>query len=94
VDAVLYGEIRNLSSNPVTFGQDTFASAFLVTVQASVKLVRSSDGKVLWENADFLFRERYVLDPRVTEFFSEQNPALGRLAHDFAGSLASTVLNQ
>jgi hypothetical protein len=94
VDAILYGEIRNLSSNPVTFGQDTFASAFLVTVQASVKLVRPSDGKVLWENPDFLFRERYVLDPRVTEFFSEQNPALERLARDFAGSLASTVLNQ
>jgi hypothetical protein len=93
-DAVLYGEIRSLSSSPVTFGQDTFASAFLVTVQVSVKLVRRSDGKILWENPDFMFRERYVLDPRVTEFFSEQNPALERLARDFAGNLASTVLNQ
>lgn len=93
-EAVLYGEIRSLSSNPVTFGQDTFGSAFLVTVLASAKLVRRSDGKVLWENADLLFRERYVLNPRVTEFFSEQNPALERLARDLAGALAAAILGQ
>lgn len=93
-DAVLYGEIRTLSSNPVTFGQDTFGSAFLVTVQTSVRLVRRSDGKVLWENADLVFRERYVLNPRVTEFFSEQNPALERLARDLAGSLAGAILGR
>jgi len=94
VDAVLYGEIRNLNSNPVTFGADTFGSAFLVSVYASVRLIRPRDGKVLWEKNDFLFRERYVLNARVTEFFSEQNPALERLARDFAASLAATVLNQ
>ncbi len=93
-DAVLYGEIRSLSSNPVTFGQDTFGSAFMVAVQASVRLVRRSDGKVLWENTDLLFRERYVLNPRVTEFFSEQNPALDRLARDLAGSIAGAILGQ
>jgi hypothetical protein len=92
-DAVLYGEIKNMNSVSVAFGQDTFGSAFLVTVQASVKLVRQRDGKVLWENPDLVFRERYVLDPKVTEFFSEQNPALERLARDFAGSLASSLLN-
>jgi outer membrane lipopolysaccharide assembly protein LptE/RlpB len=93
-DAILYGEVRSVSSNPVSFGLDTFGSAFLVTVQASLRLVRRRDGKVLWENGDFSFRERYVLDPSVTEFFSEQNPALERLAQDLAASLASTILNQ
>ncbi|MBM3790800.1 MAG: hypothetical protein FJW35_10705, partial [Acidobacteria bacterium] len=43
-DAVLQGEVRSLSSNPVTFGEDTFGSAFLVTVQVAVKLIRRSDG--------------------------------------------------
>lgn len=93
-EAVLYGEIRSLSSNPVTFGQDTFGSAFLVTVQASARLVRRSDGKILWENTDLLFRERYALNPRVSEFFSEQNPALERLARDLAGTLAGSILGQ
>jgi hypothetical protein len=93
-DAVLYGRIHSLSSNPVTFGQDTFGSALLVTVQASARLVRRSDGKVLWENTDLLFRERYALNPRVSEFFSEQNPALERLARDLAGTLAGAILGQ
>ncbi len=91
-DAVLFGEIRNVSSTPVTFGYNTFGSAFLITVQISVKLVRTSDKAVLWEEANFLFRERYVLNSKVTDFFAEDNPALDRLARDFATSLVSTIL--
>jgi hypothetical protein len=94
VDALLVGEIRSMSATPVTFGTDTFGSVFLVTVQLAVKLVRTRDGAVLWENADYLFRERYELNRNVVEFFSEENPALERLAREFASSLASTVLNR
>jgi hypothetical protein len=94
VDAVLQGEIRTVNSSPVTFGSDTFASAFLVTVQLAVKLVRVADSAVLWENNNFLYRERYVLNRSVTDFFFEENPALDRLASDFAASLVSTILNQ
>ncbi len=93
VQAVLVGEILSMSSSPVTFGTDTFASAFLVTVQMSVKLVRTSDSKVLWENNNFLFRERYALNSKLTDFFSEENPALERLSREFASSLVSTILN-
>jgi len=94
VDAVLQGEIRNLSSSPVTFGTDAFGSAFLVTVQMSVKLVRVRDGTVIFENPDFTFRGRYVLNSKVTEFFSEENAAVERLAREFAASLASTILTR
>jgi hypothetical protein len=94
VDAVLLGEIRSVSSSPVTFGNDTFASAFLVTVQMGVKLVRVRDSAVLWQTPDFLYRERYILNSNVTEFFSEENPALDRLSREFAASLVSTILNR
>ncbi len=94
VDAVLVGEILSFSSTPVTFGNNTFASTFLVTVQVAVKLVRGKDSAVLWQNPDFLFRERYVLNSNVTEFFSEENPALERLSREFAASLVSTMLNR
>jgi hypothetical protein len=93
VQAVLLGELNNISSSPVTFGTDSFASAFLVTVHMSVKLVRTSDSKVLWQNNDFLYRERYVLNSKLGDFFSEENPALDRLAREFASSLVSTILN-
>lgn len=94
VDAVLIGEIKNISSSPVTFGSDSFGSAFLVTVQIGVKLVRVKDSKVLWENPDYLYRERYQLSRDVKNFFSEEGPALERLSRDFAASLASVVLNR
>jgi len=92
VDAVLLGEIYNVSSVPTTFGSQTFGSAFLVTVQMSVKLVKLKDSTVIWQKTGFLYRERYVLNSTVQDFFSEENPALERLARDFAASLASTIL--
>ena len=83
---MLAGEIRSFSSSPVTFGLDTFGSAFLVTVHMAVKLTRVRDGAVLWENPNYVYSERYVLNAKITDFFSEENPALERLARDFAAS--------
>jgi hypothetical protein len=99
VDSVLLGEIRSVSSVPVTFGtqtvgSQTFGSAFLVTVQLSVKLMRLSDSTILWQNSDFLYIERYVLNADVRDFFSEENPALERLAKNLAASLASTIFDR
>ena len=93
VDGVLTGEIRSFNSSPVIYGTDTFGSAFLVTVGMAVKLTRLSDGAVLWENPNYVYSERYVLNTKITDFFSEENPALERLARDFAAALASTVLS-
>ncbi len=99
VESVLLGEIQSVNSEPVTFGtqevgSQTFGSAFLVTVRAKVRLIRLKDSAVLWESDDFLHRERYVLNTSVADFFDEENPALKRLARDFASRLASTILNR
>jgi hypothetical protein len=99
VDAVLLGEIQKVSSVPATFGtqtigSQTFGSAFLITVEGAIKLVRTRDSKILWQNERFLFRERYVLNANVREFFSEDNPALERLARSFASSLAGAILDR
>jgi Lipopolysaccharide-assembly len=94
VDAVLQGDIRAISQSPVTYAVDAYGSAFVVTVQVAVKLVRTSDSAVLWENPNFLFTERYVLTSKVTDYFSQEGPALDRLSRDFAASLASTVLSR
>jgi hypothetical protein len=99
VDLVLLGEIRDVSFVPVTFGtqeerSQTTGSTFLVTVQLSVQLLRTSDSLTIWKKDDFLFRERYVMNFNVRDFFSEENPALERLAQHFAASLASSILNR
>ena len=93
VDAILFGEIGSVSSIPLTYGLQTYGSAFLVTVQMSVKLIRLKDSTVIWQNNSYLFRERYVLNSIVSDFFSEESPALSRLSQDFATSLVSSILN-
>ena len=93
-EAVLQGEIRSLQASPVSFGSDAFATAFLVTVQIAVRLVRIKDGSIIWENPDFTYRGQYVLNSKVTEFFSEENAAVDRMASGFAASLASTILTR
>jgi hypothetical protein len=99
VDLVLLGEIKSVSSVPVTFGTQTdqtqtFGSAFLVTVQLGVKVMRLRDSSIIWQNEDLLFRERYVLNENIHNYFSEENPAMERLARNFAASLASSILNR
>ena len=99
VDLVLRGEIRDIKSIPVTFGtqnerSQTTGSALMVTVQLSVQLVRLNDSKIIWKNDNLIFSERHIINSEVREFFSEENPALERLARSFASSLASAILNR
>ncbi|MBN2318033.1 MAG: hypothetical protein JXR49_03110 [Acidobacteria bacterium] len=91
-DAVLLGEILSVQSTPVTYGSRSFGSAFLVTVRISAKMIRTKDSLVIWQNRSFTFRERYTLNSDVRDFFSEENPALDRLANAFAASLVSTII--
>jgi hypothetical protein len=97
VDLVLRGEIRSLELVPVTYrtqnvGEKTFGSAFQITLRVSVKLERTSDSAIIWKNDDFVFRERYILNSNIRDFFSEDNPAIERMAQNFASGLASTIL--
>ena len=91
-DAVLLGEIMSVQSTPVTYSSRSFGSAFMVTVQISAKMIRRKDSKVIWQNKNFTFRERYALNSDVKDFFFEENPALERLAKAFAASLVSTII--
>ena len=92
VDAVLFGEIQGVSSSPITYGDSSFGSAFLITVKISAKLVRVKDSTVIWQNKALTFIDRYSINSDVQDFFSEENPALNRLAQSFAANLVSTIL--
>jgi hypothetical protein len=91
-DLVMRGEIFNVSATPVIYGRETFGTAFLVTLWARVRLENRRTGKLVFRNDNYLFREQYEINPDTREFFSEQNPALERIASDFASSVVSTVL--
>ncbi len=91
-DAVLRGVVSRLSASPVIFRRGTFGSTFLVTLQAQVELQDQRSGKVLYKNDGYIFREQYQINVDVENFFSELNPALGRVAADFASSVVTTLL--
>ncbi len=91
-DAVLSGVVSRLSVSPVTFGQTSFGTTFLVTMGARVELRESDTGRVLFKNDLYVFREQYQLNIDVERFFTEQNPALDRIAEDFAASVVTSIL--
>lgn len=91
-DAVLDATVSRLIANPVIFGQRTFGSTFLVTLNARVELRERESGKVLFQNNQYIFREQYVINVDMENFFSERNPALERIANDFASSVVTTIL--
>jgi len=92
VDAVLFGEIQSVQSTPVTFDPRSFGAAYMVTLQMRARLIRQKDSKIIWRNEKLIFRERYTLNSDVKDFFSEENPALERMAGDLAVSLVNSVI--
>jgi outer membrane lipopolysaccharide assembly protein LptE/RlpB len=92
-DAVLRGEVDRVESNAVLFDAATGrATAMVVTVQLKVRLIDRASGKVHYQNENFVFREQYEVSTDVNSFFEEQQPALDRLARDFAARLVSALL--
>lgn len=90
-DGVLKGTIIRVTANPVTFGRGSFGSTFVVILTAKLELRDRRQEKVLFRNDRFVFREQYVINSDVENFFSELNPALERIAVDFASSVVSSI---
>ena len=92
-DAVLRGQVTGLESSAVLFDTATGrATTMLVTLRVAVRLEERATGKVLYRNDNFLFREQYQVSTDVASFFDEQDPALDRLARDFAAKLVAGLL--
>ncbi len=91
-DATLRGTILTETYTPLTYNSQTGqSSSYVITVTASVVLT-DADGKVLYKNDHFLFRSQYQETADLTSFIQEDSPAVERMAHDFASSLVSDML--
>jgi|SRR5947209_223105 len=95
-DAVLRGRVLSLEAVPILFDTDPStnsvrATLLLVTVKCEVTLVERETQKVLFHTDNFLFRNEYQLSTDVATFFAEQDPALERLAQDFATRLVASI---
>lgn len=94
-DAVLHGTVLAATTAPVLFDPTTGrASAVQVTVTMAVELRDLTDQQVLYANPNYVFQEQYEItgEENLDSFFEERQPALARLARDFAATLASAVL--
>lgn len=91
-DAVLSGVVSRVGVSPVTFGQASFGTTFLVTLDARVELRERESGRLLFKNDRYIFREEYEINVDIERFFTEENPALERIAGDFASSVVTTIL--
>ena len=75
----------------VSAGDRSRATTMLVTMKCEVTLIDSTSQKVLYHTDNFLFRNEYEISTDVKSFFEEQDPALDRMAQDFAKRLVAAV---
>jgi outer membrane lipopolysaccharide assembly protein LptE/RlpB len=91
-DAVLRGTILKQTTTPLTYNSATQqSSSFIITIVASVTLT-AHDGRILYENKNYVFREQYQSTTNLPTFIQEDPAAIQRLSREFARQLVSDVL--
>jgi outer membrane lipopolysaccharide assembly protein LptE/RlpB len=91
-DAVLRGTVISVEAVPLLFDTATgSATTMLVTVKCAISLTETATQKVMYQTDNFLFRNEYEISTNVKSFFEEQDPALDRVAQDFAARLVAAV---
>jgi outer membrane lipopolysaccharide assembly protein LptE/RlpB len=91
-DAVLHGTILKQAVMPLTYNAATQqSSSFVITIVASVTLT-ARDGRVLYENKNYVYREQYQSSTDLPTFIQEDPAAIQRLSREFARQLVADVL--
>ncbi len=91
-DAVLHGTILKQTTTPLTYNSATQqSSSFVITIVASVTLT-ARDGRILYENKNYVFREQYQSTTNLPTFIQEDPAAIQRLSREFARQLVADVL--
>jgi len=92
-DAVIEGVIKSFSYGGVLLDDRGRARIYEVTIEVAVTVRDQTENRVLYDNQNFVFRGEYEFanDPR--NFFNEEDPAVQRMARNFAESIVSTLTN-
>jgi len=91
-DATLRGTVISASSTPLTYNSSTGQAASVLVVVSMRVALTDRQGKVLYQNPAYVFREQYEVSQDLTSFFEEDSPAFRRLSQDFARTLVSNIL--
>ena len=91
-DATLSGAVTSVYIIPLTYDSVTGRiSSSMVVIGINASLT-GKNGKVLWSNPNFVYREQYQESIDTTSFFEEAVPAVQRIANTFAKSLVADML--
>ena len=91
-DVILHGTILQQQVLPLTFNTSTQqSSSYVITIVASVTLT-SRDGRVLYQNKNYVFRQQFQATTDLATFLDESPAAEERLSKDFASQLVADVL--
>ncbi|PYX49429.1 MAG: hypothetical protein DMG79_08725 [Acidobacteria bacterium] len=91
-DAILRGTVLSTTTSPLAYDTSTGRAASILVVVSMKVTLTGRDGKVLYQNPAYLFREQYEVSQDLKSFFEEDSPAFRRLSQDFARTLVSNIL--
>ena len=91
-DATLQGTVLSSVATPLTYDSNTGRTASVLVVVSMRVILSGRDGKVLYQNPQYVFREQYEVSQDLSSFFEEDSPAFRRLSQDFARTLVSNIL--
>ena len=91
-DAVLQGTVVSSSTTPLTYDSKTGRAATVLVIVSMNVALRDRNGRVLYQNPLYTFREQYEVSEELSSFFEEDSPAFRRLSRDFARTLVSNIL--
>ena len=91
-DATLRGTVLSTSASPLTYNSTTGQAASVLVVVSMKVALTDRQGRVLYQNPSYLFREQYEVSQDLASFFEEDSPAFRRLSQDFARTLVSNIL--
>jgi hypothetical protein len=91
-DVVLNGDIRQFNARGLILDERGRIRVWGVRIVASVSLRDRRTHKILYQNQRMRFEGEYELSDDPESFFNEENPAVERIAKDFAQTVISTIM--
>ena len=91
---LLSGELTEFTVRPVTFDSDGRATEYVIQIRADMHFKRPDTGELIWERAQYLFRENYELELELEEgaFFDPEDETIEVVAVQFAETLVIDLL--
>ncbi len=91
-DAVLNGDIRSFRAGGSILDDRGRTRVWDVRIIVSVVVRDLKTHKIIFENPRMPFEGEYELSDDPQSFFNEENPAVDRIAKEFAQTIVSTIM--